>query len=689
MLNWREIPFVRLLLPLYVGILVATKFNYPIAFGNVLFMLCSGGIIVTSYITRLYPYRWVSGIFINVALFLFGHQLAYYQADTHHPIFFEQFLHEGTHDTFVGIVDAIPKFEQYTRITLRLQRIEADKEWQPVHGQFSLFIHSDSLTPFLAYGDQLIFRTQATPIAAPANPDAFDLKQFYEYKNLYYQGFIYNSSDWSVLARQKGNPLYQLAFNFRLKFINTLREHLKTPNEFAVGSALILGYKEVLTSEIRNAYTSTGAMHVLAVSGLHVGLIFLLFNYFLQFFSFRKAWWNWVKALLLLLVIWSFALLTGASASVCRAATMFSFVIIANASSRHSNIYNTLALSAFVMLCHNPFYIMDIGFQLSYLAVLSIVYFQPLIYPLIFIDNRIGDYFWKLTSVSLAAQIGTLPISLYYFHQFPSYFFLSGLIVIPAAMLILSIGLLLLFVSFISSTLAAFVGLVLYTIIGWVNSCIFIIQQLPFSLISGIWISFFAVLLLYSFIVLLVIAFESKRIKWVYAALSIFLLFGICRNIQNYQYYQQESAVIYAANKASLLDFIYQNERYSLQSTQLKSKQLQYTAQNHRWANGIQYEETQMLDSLEHSPLIHFKNKQLLLPNASLDINALQDKSIDYILLTQNVDIDIAELLNANPCSLVIFDNSNTKKQVEKWKFICEKQAVDYYDIRAKGAFVF
>ena len=234
----------------------------------------------------------------------------------------------------------------------------------------------------------------------------------------------------------------------RDKLLNILKENGLKNNELAVASALILGYKDDLGEELKHSYSSAGATHVLAVSGLHVGIIFLVLNFLLNILD-KNDRFKISKAILLICFLWAYATITGLSPSVVRAATMFSFVTIGKSFGKSSSIYNTLCASAFVLLVYNPYLIMEVGFQLSYLAVVGIVYFQSIIYKWIYVKNKFLKYIWMITSVSIAAQLTTFPLGLLYLHQSPTYLFASNLFVIPGAMLIIGLGILLFITSWI------------------------------------------------------------------------------------------------------------------------------------------------------------------------------------------------------------------------------------------------
>jgi competence protein ComEC len=194
---------------------------------------------------------------------------------------------------------------------------------------------------------------------------------------------------------------------------------------------------------------------------------------------------KWLRALILLTGLWMYALVTGLSPSVLRAATMFSFIIAGQALNRQAYIYNSIAASAFLLLLVQPAILFEVGFQLSYMAVIFIVFLHPYLYRLLSFRYKILNSAWSLTCVSLAAQAGTVPLSLFYFHQFPSYFILSNFVVIPAATVIIY-GAALLFIASPIPVLLEIFGLLLNKFLQMVNFMIFFIEKMPGSLIANI-----------------------------------------------------------------------------------------------------------------------------------------------------------------------------------------------------------
>jgi len=328
--------------------------------------------------------------------------------------------------------------------------------------------------------------------------------------------------------------------------------------------------------------------------------------------------------------------------------------------------------------------------------VIGIVFYQSKVYNLWYIENRIGNYIWKLSTVAIAAQITTLPISLFYFHQFPVYFFLSGLVVVPAAGFILVFGIGLFFFEIIFPSFAWVIGNFLYGLIWSVNALIFFIQQLPYSLITGIWIGVLAMLCLYFFVLGMTMFTQTNKPKWAIMGLSCLLLFGMQRAFIHYQNHTQSSLTVYHLNKNSLIDFKYKTANIALQSEFLEESDIVFSAQNNRWATGIQNTDNQTFknDSIQtnvlikQDNLIQYFDKKIFIINPLTNFSQLPVGKIDILFLKDSPYLDLQELAKKVKPKLVLFDGSNSRRSSKEWVSICEAYEIPYHDTRSMGAYV-
>ena len=389
---------------------------------------------------------------------------------------------------------------------ITIQRVFADGRWRRLGSRALLYVKKDSSGSIFRYGDRFVVRGEPRRIPAPLNPGEFDLQQYNANRQIYFQATI-GSDNVTLLTHEPTNRLLRAAFNARQWAEGIIAMHIEGVRARAIASAFVLGVTDGLDNELMDAYASTGAMHVLSVSGLHVGIVYWLLMLIFKPFERRRA--RWPLLVVSLTVLWSYAFITGICASVLRAVVMFSFASIARAWNYRMNIYNILAATVCVLLIIDPFMITSVGFQLSFVAVLGIVAIQPRLYQLWEPTSWLWDEIWKLISVSIAAQVATLPLCLFYFHQFPNYFLLTNLFIVPGSFLVLIMGIMLLAVS-AADVVAGFIGGLLEMVIDSLNYLIFLVEKLPASVIENIFISPFQVAILGGLIVMSWVCIEHR-----------------------------------------------------------------------------------------------------------------------------------------------------------------------------------
>ena len=395
-----------------------------------------------------------------------------------------------------------------------------------------------------------------------------------------------------------------------------------------------------------------------------------------------------------------YAMITGLSPSVLRAATMFSFVIMGTVLNRNSSIYNTLAASAFFLLIVNPNLLFEVGFQLSYIAVLGIVYLQPLIYKWIYTRWWLLDKIWAITAVSIAAQIATLPLTLYYFNQFPVYFMLSNLLVIPSAIVILSLGILL----FITSPIPAIsesIGWVLNKFIEGLNFSIKEIEVLPNSLIDGLSISILECVALYIIIILFIRGLKFRKLKIINYAFFLTLIFIINDLIEDVALANSKSMVVYHINKNQAIDFIDGTSNVLLANSSLiKDKQKQSFHIKSNWSyldlRNVQYiptDASKLNETLLDSSLqlvdtySQFHTIKMVRIDNKFSLQVLEDKvNVDYVLISSNSKKKLKDLYAMFNFKSIIVDGSNSKWNRNRVEAEAESLHIPIY-ITDKGAF--
>jgi competence protein ComEC len=662
MINWKKYPFVRILFPFILGIMFSFKGGY---YSSITIIVALVALIIISKTNKTVKNNFLFGVVLYMILFVGGSLLS------------QMSLHDYTKlkdaDFYqCAIIEPVKEKTNSYQLTLLINAKSIDSVWSSSKGKALIYIEKDSMSSTLKFGDKLLVKGNLSFLEPPKNPKEFDYKKYLENRSIFQQGYL-TCNDWQLMDSQvKGLDVF--ANDARQFLLSSLKSNGIEGDQYAIASALILGSKDELDFEVKQAYATAGAMHVLAVSGLHVGIIFLILKTLLSILDTSKKG-RIVKAIILLIVLWSYALLTGLSPSVLRAATMFSFVIMGTVLNRKSSIYNTLAASAFFLLIINPNLLFEVGFQLSYIAVLGIVYLQPRIYKRINTKWCLLDKIWAITAVSIAAQIATLPLTLYYFNQFPVYFMLSNLIVIPSAIIILSLGILL----FITSPIPAIsesIGWVLNKFIEGLNFGIKEIEVLPNSLIEGLSISILECVVLYIIIILFIRGLKFRKLKIINYAFFLTLIFIINDLIEDVALANSKSMIVYHINKNQAIDFIDGTSNVFLANSSLiKDKQKQSFHIKSNWSyldlRNVQYiptdasklNETLMDSSLQLvDTYSQFHTIKMVRIDNMFTLQASENKvNVDYVLISSNSKTKLKDLYSMFNFKSVIVDGSNSK----------------------------
>ncbi len=580
MINWKNTPLIRLIIPLLVGVLGAIYLHFQSLVWVSYFGIALLVLVVMYFVSKkkiTYLKELVFGGILNVVLMLAGVSLIVLHTSNFKANHFSKFSDAGS-QYIISVVEVPKNKPNSIQIVGEVQQVVNDDTIFASSGLSLFYFKKNSDALNILQGDVLQISCEFKSIKGIKNPGQFNYKNYLRFNQIYEQTFV-AENNWRPLVT--GNvTLISFASKVRDKLLSILKENGLSGNEMAVASALVLGYKDDLDPDLKHSYSSAGATHVLAVSGLHVGIIFLVVDTLLKFMD-KLHRMKYLKVVIILIVLWFYALITGLSPSVVRAATMFSFVAVGGVFNRKAVIYNTLASSAFVLLCIDPYLIMEVGFQLSYLAVLGIVYFQPKIYKLVYVRYKSLDYVWQITSVSLAAQLTTFPLGLLYFHQFPTYFFISNLVVIPGAFAIMFIGILL-FVSAPFHVVSILVGKVLSSIVFVMNWVVTQIDVLPYSLIEGVSISIIECWFLYIVLLLFVSGIEFKKLKYFNFAIALIVGLFVIDIYEDLDLTKHRELVIYDIKDEPNFNFIH-------------GKQHLFYAQSSLWEN-----KSTMLFNVEH-----------------------------------------------------------------------------------------
>lgn len=543
-------------------------------------------------------------------------------------------------------------------------------------GKILLSKNLDSVGKNLSVDDELVVNADVQLIRPPLNPYQFDYKSYLEELGIYHQLRLHETNYFTL--DNPSTTIFGLATKARNHIIKKLKESDFGPEELGVIQALLLGQRSDISDETYNNYKNAGAVHILAVSGLHIGVLLLLLQFILSpLKNLPKG--KTIILILSVVLLWCFAVLAGLSPSIIRACAMFTFVAYALYLNRPSNTFNILALSMFfVLLFINPNLLFQVGFQMSYAAVFAIVWLYPLLQKLWFPKNKIVRYIWQLFSVSIAAQLGVLPISLFYFHQFPGLFFISNLLIIPALGFILGTGILVIAVSLLN-LLPKWLAWFFNELISWMNTVVGWVAQQEAFIFKSIHFDNVQLILAY----LLIIAFVLVLTHINFKRIAFFLLSLLC--FQCWTIYQE-----YSASKTNEVLVLHQTKNpivlYKkgkglnvLTGDSNASEKLINDYQIGERINTIQYDTLAKSYTVVEKPLLVIDSLGIYTEQSSEAI----------VLLTYSPKINLERLLQNIHPKEIIADGSNYKSYVERWKKTCIKNKIPFHYTGEKGAYYF
>jgi len=674
-------PFFRLLLALIPGIVA---FQYIQITPNVLIILAMLAIVflVISFLIRNsvshYKLRWLFGFGMFLFLFSLGYFLCWNFEQKH------QLSDLNEHAVYEVELKASPveKAKSFLCKVKLLQKI-SNAGTAKSYGNVIIYLQKDSAAERLNIGDKILVDAEFKSPDGVQNPNGFDYAHYLKRQGIQATAYI-PTEKWQKSTHKPSSSIYRISDLSRDYLLNIFRKFKITGDEFAVLAALTLGYTDDLQPDLLKSYSATGAMHILSVSGLHVGIVYAVILFLLGFLR-KNQRQKLIKTIVVILFLWAYAFITGLSPAVLRATLMFSFLTVAVCLGLKSQIYNTIFASAFILLLYNPNLLFDIGFQLSYSAVLSIVFFQPQISHWFSPKHKLIKELWNLVAVSLAAQLGTAPFVLYYFHQFPNFFLLTNLVAIPLSTLVIYSAIALLMLSFVPYLSVAIAFLLRWSL--WLMNFLIVgIQNLPFS-ISSVSMDFRQLFFAFAAIAFLSAYYYKKNYSVLIAGLcSVLLVCGIY-SYQKYTSLTTTEFIIFADSKIPIINFIDKGNNYVFTTD---------TAQSEKIAGA--FWKSNLLKSPEY---IHnnqwfrdgfaiFQHKKFLILKDTLLRNKITDTPIhvDYLIFSNKVKPKMKQILACVLPERIIVDKSISKWYTNHIREACEENKIPFYSIAEKGAFV-
>ena len=673
---WKKIPIIRLLTIFLPGIV--QQFHWPIPVSVLLGLaMISTGIALfflffpLSFFSR-YKLGFINGLSVFLLFIVLG-SLSVWRQDIRLRSHWLGNIYKENDAVLIKLDESPTEKSKSFKAKASVTGFLRNDSLIPAKGGVILYFSKDPSLPELRPGDELLTCGILQPIPASANPGSFDFQQYALFQGITHQAFL-RRSDFIITGRHS-SALQSFIHRIRSWVLSVLQTAFPGKNERGLAEALLIGYKDDLDKALVQSYTNTGVVHIIAISGLHLGLIYWLLVKLLWPLQ-RRRYLKWLRPPLIISGLWLFALLAGAQPSVLRSALMFTCIVIGESLSRKSRVYNSLAISAFLLLCYNPYWLWDAGFQLSYAAIIGIVAFMKPLYRLFTIRNKLLNHIWQLNAVTLSPQVLTIPVCIFHFH-----FLLANFIAVPLSSLILLAEILICCIGFIPS-LVLLTGKVTAFLIRFMNTFIERVEALPFSVWNGLQISFIqAALLMLCLASACAWYFSKKQVVLLYTSLISLAGFMILRSLSFISAGQQKKIIVYQQSA----DFIYGRKYISIPfSTTFNSTYVNPTRILFRL---LPAEEIPAFNvSGNH---ISFLSKKTVLLNGLKHYQPGPTRvATDLLILSQNPSEDAGQLSRSLDIRQVVADATVPAWKVRRWQQQCDSLDIPFHDVRTKGAFV-
>ena len=550
---------------------------------------------------------------------------------------------------------------------------------EPTQGKILVSIPKDSVSPILLVDDLLLAYGKLENLKGPLNPYQFDYQQYLKHQEVHHQ--LRLSRDKILSVKKGATTPVGLSNGLRGFLIKKLSEQPIGDQEQSIIQALLLGERSAIEKDLYSQYAAAGALHILAVSGLHVGILFIVLSrLFSPLERFKKG--KSLKIVSIVLLLWCFALLAGLSASVVRAVTMFSLFAVANSLRRPSNGFNTLFLSFLILLIANPDWLFHVGFQFSYLAVFFILWVQPKLYELYIPKYFLDKQLWSIFTVTLAAQLGIAPLSIFYFHQFPGLFFLSNLVILPFLGIILTGGILVIILSAMD-VLPASIAIIYNELIRKLNDFITWVAQQEAFLFKDI--SFSAGRMLANYLIIIALTLllfqkqsiqkKTKQLKAVLVSLLVLMTVILWENKTG----SGEEFIVFHVSRNSVIGHRL-GSRLRLLENDSVSFANRFPVKDYHIGNRASVTTSESIPDV-----FSIKGKTFLRID---NLAVFPSEEIDIVLITQSPKIHLARIIDSLKPKTIIADGSNYPWDVERWRKTCVNRNQDFYYTGTKGAFV-
>lgn len=675
---WKQAPFIRLLPCFTIGILLQSWIEVSVVFISIVIVLLLAYHVQIRFqsISKQFKYLFPTGISIYLLVICLGCFVYWCNNITHHHNWIGNYQTKDK-GLLIRLLNTPIERKKSYKTTAAILQMRDNNKWISLKGK--ILVYFDKQNHSLKQGDVLFVKQQLQSIATQVNPGGFDYAAYLNRQQIYHQVYI-GAAQYQKISQEKPSMVHQT----KSYVLSVIRKYIRDKQQQAIAEALLVGYTFDIDDALSEAYSRTGVIHIIAISGMHLGLLYAVLVLLTGNLK-KTRGLRWLRPILILSCIWFFTILVGAGASVLRAAVIISFFIIGEWLERKANSFNSLCGSMFLLLCFNPNYLWDIGFQLSYTAVAGIMIFNKATSKWYYMPYKPLQYCWQLLTVTISAQILTLPVVLFHFHQFPNFFLLTNLLIVPLSGIVLYTCFVLVLVSPINF-LAALIGQVLNMVLGWMNNFISFAASLPFAVTEKIQVSLFQVACYFLAILTLSIWVSRRKKYHLLITIAIICAGMIDETGRRIELRRLNKLVIYHSPGKPISEvfsggkYISFGDSSSLQLTQKIRTPTQTLFGGLHQKMLINPAEKPII-KVNNLTIVWYNNKVAPLPNTN-------KYNIDIMVVQSNPDISIRLLHKRYKAKIYVLDINNPLWKIRKWKKEADSLHLRHHSVPEQGAFV-
>jgi len=610
----------------------------------------------------------------DIFLFCFAINLVNQTRIINNKIYYGNIISDENKNDLLVTVNNLPLQKgDFIKCELKVREVKSEGEYKIAQGKIIAYFKNSELSKQISFGQTLLIHSKLLEVDEPKNPFEFNYKTYLQNQQIFHTCFVDSTSFSMINTPSAISSIWKFGLKVKQHVLSKLKQSNLSADAYAISAALLTGYDDEIDKQLMEAFSHSGTLHVLSVSGLHTGLIYLVLAFLFDLID-RNKKQKLLKFIFITICLWAFALITGFSAPVLRAVIMFNLLGLGNIYFRNNykNQINILLVSAFMLLCYDPFLISNIGFQLSYFALIGIIFYTPVFENIWQPQNKLTAIVWSNICASFAATLTTLPFTLFYFKQFPLWFFICNLIVVPATFIVLLLAVFII-LNFSKASL------IINPIIKFLTAFIQMFNLPSAGYIDNIHFNWLDSLLMSAFILLFSAAIYYKSYKQFVYTLLLVIVWQINGIMGSYEAKSNKLFTVYNVKHQSVCS-VKNGTQVILDS--VSHNNFNYHIKPHLVSFSYPKVNTSCFN------LLKSKNANILILRRNNYWPLTDYQNISSLLISNNFELNESDLEQFHSLKLVIADGSNNKYISKQNKQLCSKFGVEYYSTAEQGAYL-